>query len=720
MRQAGPGAGGMATGAAGVAAPGRDDLIDLGALLHTLWRGKLFLTLVTSVALFIGAWYAYGVATPTYVSSAVVMLNIREERVVDFESVMGGLSADTSVVNTETYVLRSRSLMGKIVDRLDLSNDPEFNRRLRPPSFSDRVKGMLRTGLASVIGAQPQSAPMGDAFEARRTREATINGLLSVLSVRNLPSSLVFEVQVETADPVKSALVADTLVELYILNQIEVKYEATEQATDWLATRLAELKEQLETAEARVKVFRAETDLVNQESLVAMERQVKDVRDRAAGTEASLQAATAQLARIGAATTPDARVAASGDAQLRQLATRIDQPSIAAAFEARFAQVAQRAQLEVTRATSQLEALRTSQADLEVEIDRQSNDLIDLQQLTREADAIRLLYEYFLGRLNETSAQQGIQQADSRALSQAVVPVTPSAPNKSLILALSMLLGLMGGAALLLLRELRQDSFRTADALERATGYPVMGQVPQISARQRRDVLGYLVNKPTSAAAEAVRNLRTSLLMATPDGPPQTIMVTSSFPGEGKTTLSLGLAQNMAAMGKRVLVIEGDIRRRVIDSYLSVDKSRSGILSVMDGSRALEDTVVRHDLAGIDMLLGEESSVNAADLLSSDAFAQLLRDACALYDHVIIDTPPVLVVPDARIISRHVDCLLFVVGWDRTSKSQVSEALKMFDSINRSVDGIVLNQISPRGMKKYGYGGHYGAYSVYGRKYYTN
>lgn len=697
---------------------GEDDAVDLAALLRTLWRGKLFLALVMTLFVVAGAWYAYVAATPTYISSAVVMLNNREEQVVDLESVVGGLTADTSVVNTEVHVLRSRSLMGKVVDELDLTTDPEFNRRLREPSLFDRVRGWVRTGVTTAFGADRTPPVLDAGAEARRTREATINGLLSALSVRNLPSSLVFEIRVETADPEKSARVADTIVELYILNQIEVKYEATEQATDWLATRLAELRGQLEAAEAAVKVFRAGTDLVSPESLAGMERQVKELRDRAAETGVALETARARLERLEAAETPEEKLAAAGDSQLDRLS---GQGGSEAAFETRFAQVLQRARLDVTRNEGQLQALQASQAELEAEIDAQSSDLIELQQLTREAEAIRLLYEYFLGRLNETSAQQGIQQADSRALSEAVVPVVPDSPNKRMILALSAVLGLMTGAALLLLRELRQDSFRTAESLERVTGRTVMGQVPKIPARHRKQVLSYLVDRPASAPAEAVRNLRTSLLLSNPEAPPQVVMISSSQPGEGKTTLTLGLAQNMAAMDRRVLVIEGDIRRRVIDSYLELDRSgRPGVHSVMTGEVPLSEAVVQHAAAGIDVLLGEVSAANAADLLSSDRFADLLREVRDAYDHVIIDTPPVLVVPDARIIARQVDFLLFVVGWDRTSKAQVVESMKMFDSVGRPADGVVLNQISPKGMRKYGYGGSYGAYAAYGRKYYTN
>lgn len=530
---------------------------------------------------------------------------------------------------------------------------------------------------------------------------------------------MVFQVTIRSEDPQKAALIADTLVEMYILNQLEVKFEATEQATTWLTERVTELQQQLEAAEAEVKAFSASTDLVSPETLSALENQLKDIRDRSESTRGLKEAAEARLARLQAADTRAAQAAAAEDTQLTQLLQRIDTPAIAEAFDARFQQIVARTELDVTRAAAQLPALERSQVELESRISKQGEDLITLQQLTREAEANRLLYEYFLGRLKETSAQKGIQQADSRILSHAVVPNVPSAPRKSMLLAMSGMVGMMIGVGLVLLREARQNGFRTSRDLERITGRTVMGQIPLLPARRRKDAIAYLNQRPTSAAAEAIRNLRTSLLLSNVDHPPKVIAITSSIPGEGKTTMSLALAQNFVGMDRKVLLVEGDIRRRVFSQYLNTDQTK-GLLSVLSGESKLDEVVVRDPIVGADVLLGEKSSTSAVDIFSSERFSQLMEKARDAYDVILIDTPPVLVVPDARVIAQSADALLFVVKWDSTTKSQVEDALHMFDTANQRVHGLALNQISVKGMKRYGYGGKYGAYSSYGRKYYTN
>lgn len=702
--------------AAPVGQVGDEDVIDLTALLGTLWRGKWIIVCVAVLAVIAGGYYAFVSATPKYRSTAVVILETNLESFVDLQSVVGGISGDSTEVNSEVEVLRARGLMGKVVDRLDLVQDPEFNRDLRPPTQTALWREQIEDALG--ISSEPVVLPPADAEE--RTRDAVVTRLLEAVTVSNVSQSLVFQVTVETENARKSATIADAIVDLYILNQIEVKFEATEQATIWLSERVAELQTTLETAEAEVAQFSASTNLVSVEGLQALERQIKELRDRiesAAATRASL---IADLSALQEAEDRALQAELADDPQLTRLLPRAsDDAGIAEAFDTRLALVVQRKDLEIARADQQLAVLRASEVDLNEDLTQQGDDLITLQQMTREAEATRVLYEYFLTRLNETSAQQGIQQADSRVLSNAVVPLEPSEPRKALILAMSGILGVIFGSGLVLLNEMRSTAFRTSRELERATGYTVLGQIPLMPSVKRRKVLKYLSDKPTSAAAEAVRNLRTSLMLSNVDNPPKVIVSTSSVPGEGKTTNSLALAHNLLGLGKKVLLVEGDIRRQTLNQYFDNVPSQ-GIVSVMSGDKTLDEAVFQSPGFGADILGGEKTSINAADLFASDTFKTLIDTARESYDAVIIDTPPVLVVPDARIIAEQADAVIFTVRWDKTGKAQVEESMRLFHNSGQRISGLVLSQISPRGMKRYGYGGQYGAYSTYGSKYYTN
>lgn len=702
--------------------------IDLREVLATLWRGKWLIALCAILAAAFGVFYAVSVAVPEYSANTVVMLESREEKVVDIESVMSGLSADSATVNTEVEVIRSRELMRKLVERMELTNDPEFNKKLRPvPTLSPgNLIKLFRTHVLGQTVVDPE-------LSERQIRDATIDSLLSSVRVRNLRDSYVFEIRVESQNGMKSVEIANTLADLYINQQLEVKFQATEQATTWLSERVGDLQTSLEQAEADVKEFAASTDLISVEALTGLNRQIKELRDRRASAQMAFDDLKTQSAALRAAQSmadasamaravldPDlARLAR--DADLAPDARLVLEGSGGAEADLRrgISRALMRLELDQSRTLAQMAALDKSLEELGAQIEGQSADLVKLRQLERESEASRLIYEFFLSRLKETSVQQGIQQADSRVLSYAVEPLEPFKPRKSLVVAMAFFMGVIFGAGIVLWREMRQTTIRSAEDLERNFDVTVMGQIPKIPHRKRSNVLAYLVDRPNSAAAEAVRNLRTSVLLSNLDRPPQVVMSTSSLPGEGKTTQSLALAQNLSGLGKKVMLIEGDIRRRVFSQYFDV-KDPKGLLPLLAGDVTLDEAKTYVEQVGVDVLVAQPSKVNAADLFSSDKFKALIDDLREAYDYIVIDTPPVLVVPDARVIGQSVDVILYTVKWDQTTRAQVRDGLRMFETVGLDVTGLVLGQIDARGMKRYGYGGSYGAYSAYGSKYYTN
>ncbi len=705
-----------------------DDTIDLFALLRTVWLGKWIIALFFVIAAGIGVYVAYFASTPIYRSTAVVILETNQQSpVLDLQSVVSGASGDSTEVKSEIEVLRARSLMELVVNRMDLTNDPEFNASLRPETKIDQwkstaiesVKGAIGsvTG-ADLSGAEPEVLPVDVANQ--RALDSAVDILLGKTSVQNVNGSLVFRITAESESAIKAAKIADTIVELYIINQVNVKFEAMEQATAWLSNRVSELKIELEDAEGAIADFNAGTDLVSLEIIKDSELELNDLRQRSADARETLSEFEIALEAFESAKSIEEKVAVSNDPQLRRLSDTVaSDPRSVAAFDVRFASLLLRAEQNVESAELQVTALDNAEQELEARIATQSRDLIALQQLTREAEATRLLYEYFLSRLKETSAQQGIQQADSRILSDAVIPRNPSEPKKSRIVALSGILGIMLGVGVVLLQASRRNGFQTASDLEKHTGVTVVGQIPTIPARRRMKVLDYLISKPASAAAEAVRDLRTSIMLSDLDNPPKVIVSTSSIPGEGKTTNSLALAQNLSSMGQKVLLIEGDIRRRTLNQYFDA-KPTHGIVSVLSGDKAVSEVVEHFEDKGFDVIFGEKTSANAADVFSSRRFKDFIAEQRDNYDIIIIDTPPVLIVPDSRIIAQVADATLFSVKWDSTSRPQVDESLRLIQNANQKVTGLILSQVDAAGMKKYGYGGSYGAYAGYGAQYYSN
>ncbi len=690
----------------------QDDEIDLVQLFGALWRGKWLISLALMGAVLLGGVYAFRMATPVYQSTSVVLLDTKQERITDIETVVAGMSGDTSEVNSEIEILRSRVLLGRVVDRLDLQNDPEFNTELRPETTLSRLKGQILSPFKAEAPAVQEATPS--------TRDEVISSLLSQTNISNIRNSLVFEITVESESAVKSALISDTIADEYTQSQLRVKYEATEKANAWLSNRVAELQIQLEIAEQDVSEFRGSTRLISAEVLQAIERQLKDLRERVIGARAARDQQITRLQQLERAETVEEKIKAAQDSALEQIAARMpDRTQPTDSFSSRFNTLLHDLRNDLQRSSRQLEGLEASEQELQAQIEQQSADLIRLQQLQREAQATRLLYEHFLTRLKETSAQQGIQQADSRIISQAVIPTAPISPKRALILALSAMIGIMAGAVFVLWRELRNQSFKTAAELETFTGKAVLGQIPAMPVRKREQILPYLNSKPTSAAAEAVRNLRTSILLSNVDTPPKVILMTSPLPGDGKTTSSVMLAHNFGQLGQSVLLIDGDLRRKTLRNYLS-STNELGLVSALTGKKSLQDVVQKSDGLKADCILAEDSPVNPADLFASKKFQSLMAEARSKYDVIIIDTAPVLVVPDARILAEHADVVLLSVRWDKTSRAQVEEALRVMHNSGLKISGLILNAISAQGMKRYGYGGKYGAYAAYGSKYYAN
>jgi len=719
-----------------------DESVDHRRIIRILWINKWLIALITGVFVLFAGYRAF-TATPLYTSVATLVLETQQDQVVNLDSVVSGLSSiagDPAVVITEVEIMRSRSLMLRLIERLDLESDPEFNPNLVQEESSwiseltsyFSVRRLARITLAAIFGepAKPEFKEDGllndENFLRRQTALSILEGSIEV---ENIPFSYVFAISATTADPEKSAIIANELAEVYILAQLDAKFEATRRATSWLSDRVAELKVSLQESEAAVEEFGSSATLVSEEALAVANRQLKDMRERRGSEEergAALRTSKVQIESQFANGEYSAVAAALEDPRLRNYAARLkdmaageERDALRTQFDILYERNHRRIAAEAIRADEQVASLTQAVSEIETRLEAQSGDLVQLRQLQREAEAAGLLYEYFLGRMKETSVQQGIQQPDSRVLSPATPPFTPSYPSKSRIVASAGAVGLFLGLFVVFAREMFQTTYRSPDQLEAGTGITVMGMLPTAPSSRRRSVLEHQLKKPTSELAEAVRNLRTSLLLSRLDINPKVIMVCSSVPAESKTTTTLLLAHNSAMMGKKVLVIECDLRRRTFTNYFDVD-NEAGLLSILTGAKTVDEVIHHDEETGLDVIIGQRSSANAADVFTSERFAELIEEMRNRYDFIYIDTPPVLAVPDARVIAQHADEILYCVKWDSTERGAVASGLDLFAQANVAVTGLALTRANPRKISRYGFSGYgYGYGSSGSKRYYT-
>jgi len=694
-----------------------DDPLDPLQVFLTLWRGKWTILFYVVLLAILGGYYAFEVAEPKYSATIELVREENSQQVVDIQSIVSGTSTEDEAINTELQIVKSRTLILELIRDMDLTNDPEFNERLRQPSiFSLSTLVDLSEPYLSLDLPEPPEPT------AQEVELEVAKAVQKAISASSQPNTYLIQITVRTGDPVKSEQMANRLAQIYLDYQLRVKFTEIEFAINWLSERVTSLEVELYEKENKIKELRAETELVSLEALEILRIRAKDIRQRLTDNDNAIAAATAKIERI--ATLSEARdfvgiAAEYNTPTLNRLATRADagQPGADSAFFAQLESLQGSDAANLNRVLSQATSLQASLDLIQTQIEDQNSDLVALNQLEREAEATKVLYETFLSRFKEATVQIGLQRADSRVLAEAVTG-EQVAPRKALLLATAIVLGGLLGVAVIMIRSRLQNGFRTVEELEQGTGFTVLGQIPVMPIRRRSDLLDYLRTKPTSAASEAIRNLRTSILLSNVDNPPQIIMSTSSVPGEGKTTQSIALAQNLSGLGKKVLLIEGDIRRRTFEKHFKT-VPKGNLVSVVSGDEALADAVLSDVDLGFDIVMGGKSTINAADLFSSDKFRNFLDEARAAYDFVIIDTPPVLVVPDARVIGNHADAIIYSVRWDHTNQFQVVSGLRQFSSVGLRVSGLVLSQISPRGMRRYGYGGRYGAYASYGKGYYS-
>ena len=684
------------------------DDINLAGIVRPLWDAKLWIALSALLFMLAGGYYTFWVMTPQYRATSVIEFTPAQSGSFDLTSVLSQSSLNQSEINTRLNKLRSRELIEELVRVEDLTTIPELNPLLVAPSWFSLA------GLWAVLGSSDVEAKR----QAQNSRQ-TVGTIRSNVAVENPRDTYLFNLSFSSQDPQLAARIVNRLAEIYIAAEARENFEAGEQSIVWISEKVNLLEEEIRERESRISAFNAQSEVLSRETLEGINVQLKTFRERLAERKIALDTDRALLTQQQAAV--DSRdvqqiLTVFPDATLRRLAQSLTNDMTGpaqsvAAFQAQLDRLMSSTQARINQGEREQVSVSNSLESLQANYDTQSRELQTLTQMERELAVSRDLYQTMLTGLQETTVQVGLVPAEARLMSSALPPIVPYSPRPLFNLAVSLVLGVMLGMLLVWGAHRLLGGVKTTSRLEYATGVTVTGEVPKMPVSARKDLVNYLVSNSTSAVSEAIRNLRTSILMSSEEGQaPQVIMITSSIPGEGKTTLSICLAANIAALGKRVIIVEGDFRRRTLDEYFEF--SEGGSHDVLNGTRTLEEVVYHDPRLGLDVLRGQsKGGENAADVLSSLVFAQLLAKLRTRYDYVILDTPPVLIVSDARILAREVDYILYAAKWNMTREDTIKAGLKMFETIGSPVSGLALTQIDvKRAQTYYGRGYEKGQY----------
>lgn len=736
--------------------PVQESEIDLRELARKLWRRKNVLIAVTVLGT-LTAQLAVLQMPLQYTAQSSVMVDPRENTVVDVEAVLSGLPADQETIESEIEVLLSRGLAERVVRKLALYKDPEFNERLRPVSGWDRWKSylsidrLLPDPVLEMLGVRTETIPLTEEQQLERERISTIDTLLQKLSVGRVGRSRVIAISVTLPDPARAADVANAVADLYIVEQLEAKFDATRRATEWLNERLTGLRAEVQKSERAVESYRRRSGLVEGKGVTLASQQASELNSQLILSRGQRAEADARLRQVqgllGSSSSVEsvAEVLASpliqrlrsqeaeiqrraaelsqeyGEKHPRMINIRAEIDDIRAKIAGEVNKIVQGLRNEVAVARARETALENSMRGLEVRVASLNEREVQLRALEREAKANRELYETFLSRFKETTEQQEFQKPDARVISRADRPSDPSAPRKLLITAVALLLSAGVGVTIVFVLESLDQGFRSMEEIEAQTGVPGLGLVPALTglASLRKEPQDIVLERPNSAFSESVRALHAGILLSNVDHPPKSVLLTSSLPSEGKTSLSISLARLVARSGtKRVLLIDCDLRRPVVHEHLDMEIA-PGIVQLMADDARLEDVLRRDEASGAFVLTAGGHPANPSDILTSEHFARLMTNLKDAFDLVVIDSSPVLAVSDSRILSRMVDKTIFVVRWAETRREVVRLGLKQIVEAGADIAGVVLSVVNVKKHARYGYGDS-GYYHGRYRKYYAD
>lgn len=641
----------------------QEDTLDLRHYWRVLMRFKWGIIGLT-IAITLAAVFLVSAMKPVYKASATLMIEQKQGKTLtSLDDVYGADVTGKEYLQTQFEVLKSRELAAKVVQELNIAQHPDY------VIVTDALPNEGEKSWWHMIDWQ-QYLPVGHEKNPIPTEEEQFNKLvddfMTHVSIEPIRQTQLVKITFESYDRKLTALVANTMAKAYINSQMEAKVTLTQNAAEWLTTRLGALKANVETSEKKLQDYREQNNLVE------------------SGTKTSV-------------------LGLSGE-QLTQISQRVVQAQF------KVAEISQRygekhpafvqAKLELNEAQKALAEVKEASIEL-------SRKEFKFQELQREVQTNRNLYDTFFTRIKQANDSLELETANARVIDPAVTPSLPFKPKKNLLIVLATVLSLFFGAVLAFLLDYLDSTFKGVEDVEDKLGLSVLGMVPVVKQKKKEQSAVLFLDDKQKSYAEAMRTVRTSVVLSGIDKPHKTILLTSSVPSEGKSTSAINLAVALGQM-ERVLLIDADMRKPTVAKVLNLPPNTPGLSNLVANTADKEDCILHMEDANIDVLTAGLIPPNPSELLSSQKFADLLRKFTEEYDRVIIDSPPTLLVSDALLISKVVDAVVYVIRADITSHNTARTGVNRLSAVKAPVIGVILNKVNMKKAAQY-----YGAYSAY-------
>lgn len=688
-------------------------------------RHKWILLSTVVVALLLGTLVAFS-TKPVYEAVGRVVINREgEDASIIKDSNSGESDYDYMVtMDTQTRILQSDAIAKQVIRNLNLDTNPAF----AGPA-------------ASQASSAPDPSPQALRYIEPHREAALLARFRGGLQIEPIPRTRMLEIRFLSTDASLTAKLVNTLIDTYIEQNFKTRLDAITRTSAWLGQQLSELQMKVEESQEKLVRYQREHGILgidDKQNIITSKLDELNKELTAAQADRIQKEALQRLARSGdpdlvSNLEPDSPLtklrsqAADLHRQLAQASVRFDsQYPLVVELNQQLAAVQEDIKTEMTRLTGKYDheyrAALERERLLQGALDRQKNEANDLNEsaieyssLKREVESNRELYESLLQKSKEAGVMTGLRSSNIQIVDPASVSTTPVKPNVSHILLISLMLGLIGGVAIAFVVESLDKAVHSSDQVQMATSLPLLAVIPSESASNRLLVSGMrawsvaklaVISRPHSELAEAYRALRTAILFARDSTLSKVLVVTSALPQEGKTTTSVNLAAVLAQQGSRVLLIEGDMRRGGICRILNVP-TENGLGSVLNGVADIREAIQPvPGVANLHVLPAGPLVSFPAELLGSPEMKDLLATLRNDFDHIIIDSPPVLSVTDAVIVAAMADATLLVTRAGSTSRADLRRACDMLAQVDARLIGVVLNAMDLSPLDHYYYGGY--------------
>ncbi|MDD9156046.1 polysaccharide biosynthesis tyrosine autokinase [Aliivibrio sp. S4TY2] len=707
----------------------QEQLIDFGYYFHLIkkrWGSiSLFTLLCTAIAVLIALSI-----TPMYRATATLLIESSQQRAISIEEVVGIDTSAKEYYLTQFEILKSNQVAQRVIEKLKLNQVEEFNPSLAvtQPGFIDNIKNeLLSHPLIEAHFAKDTSGELDFLDKQEAINRVVLKTFKSRLTISPIRKTQLVNISFESQDPKLAAKIANAVGLAFIENNLESKLIATEQATGWINQRLSELKQNLNDSEQALLQFLQQQKLIDNSGIEALtSSELSSLTTRiaeATDKRIEAQALYNALNNNKGSSSPGANSLISNHPQIRDIRlaesnaekevselskrygpkhdkmiqANAQLQSIQSRIEVLTAKLVSGIKKELASAKEQERALKNELLSKKSEFQALSVVKSEYDALKREVNSNAKLYDLFLIRQKETSATSDFSAANARFSDYALIPEFPSKPNRKLIVILAFIASASFAVVLVICLDAFNNTITSARDFENKLGLLPTGTIPVIKdKRYKKSPIDANVfnNNKFTLFQESIDSIRTSLYLILPKSERKLLAISSSVPGEGKTTTAISLAHSFSQLEK-VLIIDCDLRKPSVGERFGLPHSHPGLSNILLMNTPLEECITSIKNSNLDVLSAGMFTPNPQELLSSAAFEQLIADLTNKYDRIILDTPPILPVKDAFIVGKLTQGILLVVKVNSTSKSVYKHTMTLFTKHQITIDGVVLNRVLP-------------------------